>query len=574
MSVPRCATSSPSRAFLFWVCWARRQAPKAASCPRRRDRQAGPSLVVDAQSGEVLHQRDASARWYPASLTKLMTLYLLFEDLKAGKIQLTDQLAFSPHAYSQLPSKLVLPVGATISIEQAILALILRSANDVAVAVGERLSGSEPAFAQRMNATARRLGMTGSNFRNANGWKDPAQVTTARDMATLAIALMRDFPDRYHYFAQPDVMIRGARITRSVHFIEKYPGADGLKTGFLCSSGFNLVASAMRNGRRLVGVELVFRRSDLRDEAMIRLFDEAYAKKSAGSGRKLFQLPASSGSHARTVLDASECTPYRYDYPGNGAWVGTFLNLHQARAWRISRRRRGWSSSGNPGSAASGSWTLRQEIPALRHHRRRPRAGRGGEALRRLSGPAQVLRGQEAGRAGAPFAGQGVDLTRDLPGGLSPFRQSCHRAGMNWLTNFVRPKLRALVARKEAPENLWLKCPACEQMLFPRDLEANQQGCNHCNHHLRVRPLQRLPHLFDGGKYETHAVPRPIVDPLKFRDQKRYVDRLKEAQSQAGPGGDGIVVASGEMEASPPSWRSSISASWAARWAWRWARAW
>ncbi|MBM3622468.1 MAG: acetyl-CoA carboxylase carboxyltransferase subunit beta [Alphaproteobacteria bacterium] len=122
---------------------------------------------------------------------------------------------------------------------------------------------------------------------------------------------------------------------------------------------------------------------------------------------------------------------------------------------------------------------------------------------------------------------------------------------MNWLTNFIPPKLKALVARKEAPENLWLKCPACEQMLFHRDLDANQQVCNHCGHHLRVRPLQRLPHLFDGGKYEVHTVPKPIVDPLKFRDQKRYIDRLKEAQSQAGPGGDGIVVASGQMEGQP-----------------------
>ncbi|CAN0466239.1 unnamed protein product, partial [Phaeothamnion confervicola] len=230
----------------------------------------GPSLVVDAATGEVLHQRDASAPWYPASLTKMMTLYLLFEDLKASKIQLTDQLAFSPYAFNQQPSKLVLPAGATITIEQAILALILRSANDVAVAVGERLAGSEPAFAQRMNATAKRLGMTGSTFRNPSGWKDPAQVTTARDMATLAIALIRDFPDRYAYFSQHEVLIRGARITHSVHFLEKYPGADGLKTGFLCSSGFNLVGSATRDGRRLVGVALGFRRADLRDEAMVR----------------------------------------------------------------------------------------------------------------------------------------------------------------------------------------------------------------------------------------------------------------------------------------------------------------
>ncbi len=302
--------------------------------------QAGPSLVVDAASGEVLHQRDASAPWYPASLTKLMTLYLLFEDLKAGKIQLTDQLAFSAYAFNQQPSKLVLPPGATITIEQAIQALILRSANDVAVAVGERLAGSEPAFAQRMNATAKRLGMTGSNFRNANGWKDPAQVTTARDMATLAIALIRDFPDRYAYFSQQEAVIRGARIQHSVYFLDKYPGADGLKTGFLCSSGFNLVASATRNGRRLVGVVLGFRRADLRDEAMVRLLDEAYAKKSAGSAQKLFQLPAGSGGHAPTVLDDFACSPYRYDYPGNGAWVGTFLNLQQARQAHVAAQAR------------------------------------------------------------------------------------------------------------------------------------------------------------------------------------------------------------------------------------------
>jgi D-alanyl-D-alanine carboxypeptidase len=310
--------------------------------------QAGPSLVVDAQSGEVLHQRDASAPWYPASLTKMMTLYLLFEDLKAGKIQLGDQLAFSPYAYNQQPSKLVLPAGATISIEQAILALILRSANDVAVAVGERLSGSEPAFAQRMNATARRLGMTGSHFRNPSGWTDSAQVTTARDMALLGIALLRDFPERYGYFNQHDVIIRGARITHSVRFLEMYPGADGLKTGFLCASGFNLVASAARDGRRLIGVASGFRRADLRDEAMVRLFDEGFAKKSAGSGPKLFQLPAGNGGAPATVLDQRNCVPARYDYPGNGAWVGTFVNerlardAHNAAQARLAEMRQAW----------------------------------------------------------------------------------------------------------------------------------------------------------------------------------------------------------------------------------------
>ncbi len=118
---------------------------------------------------------------------------------------------------------------------------------------------------------------------------------------------------------------------------------------------------------------------------------------------------------------------------------------------------------------------------------------------------------------------------------------------MNWLTNFVRPKLRALVARKEAPENLWLKCPNCEQMLFHRDLEANQQVCNQCNHHLRIKPAARLSQLFDDGKYETHALPRTVLDPLKFRDRKRYTDRLKEAQAENGANAEALVVASGKL---------------------------
>ncbi|MFO1087192.1 MAG: acetyl-CoA carboxylase, carboxyltransferase subunit beta [Reyranellaceae bacterium] len=119
---------------------------------------------------------------------------------------------------------------------------------------------------------------------------------------------------------------------------------------------------------------------------------------------------------------------------------------------------------------------------------------------------------------------------------------------MNWLTNFVRPKLRALVARKEAPENLWLKCPKCEQMLFMRDWEANQEVCAHCGHHMRIRPMKRLPHLFDDGKFELHSLPRVVADPLKFRDTKRYDARLKEAQAKSEGGAtDALVVASGTM---------------------------
>ena len=119
---------------------------------------------------------------------------------------------------------------------------------------------------------------------------------------------------------------------------------------------------------------------------------------------------------------------------------------------------------------------------------------------------------------------------------------------MNWLTNFVRPKLRALVARKEAPENLWLKCPKCEQMLFMRDWEANQEVCSHCNHHMRVRPKKRLPFLFDEGRFELHALPKVAADPLKFRDTKRYDARLKEAQTKSDGNVDALVVAEDEVD--------------------------
>ena len=307
----------------------------------------GPSIVVDAQTGEVLHQRNAGAPFYPASITKLMTLYLLFEDIKASRIGLHDRIGFSDYAYNQLPSKLVLPRGFQITVEQAILALILRSANDVAVAVGERLAGSEAAFAQRMTTTAHRLNMTGSSFRNPSGWKDPAQVTTARDMALLAIALARDFPQFYPYFNAHDVIINNVRIGHTVKFLDLYPGADGLKTGFLCSSGFNLVASAVRDGRRLVGVVAGFRRADLRDEYAVRLFDEALRVKSGGARPKVWQIDNAGGNPAAIFTDA-DCVPARYDYAGDGAWVGTFAGLpaarqaHQAAQARLAAAGRNW----------------------------------------------------------------------------------------------------------------------------------------------------------------------------------------------------------------------------------------
>lgn len=292
---------------------------------------AGPYLVVDAATGEALLQRDPGAAWYPASLTKLMTLYLVFEDLKAGRLTLATPVPFSQHAANMPPSKIGLAPGASITVEQAIQSLVARSANDVAAAVAEKLSGSEAAFAQRMTQTAKRLGMTATEFRNAHGWPDPGQVTTARDLAILTLALMRDVSEYYPYFQTREFMLGKQRIGPGVKFVEMYaPYADGLKTGFICSSGFNIVGSAVRDGRRLIAIALGFRRADLRDEFLVRLFDQAFALKTAGSRPKIWQV-ANDASHPTTVLSQGECGLIRYDMPGDAAWLGTYADWRTAR---------------------------------------------------------------------------------------------------------------------------------------------------------------------------------------------------------------------------------------------------
>ncbi|MBM3648361.1 MAG: D-alanyl-D-alanine carboxypeptidase, partial [Alphaproteobacteria bacterium] len=162
--------------------------------------QAGPYVVIDAATGETLVERNAGAFWHPASLTKLMTIYLVFEELKARRLTLATPMALSEAARAKPPSKLGLGPGQTITVEQGLQALVARSANDVAAGFGELISGSEAAFAHRMTETAARIGMNGTQFRNASGWPDPAQISTARDMAMLALALVRQFPEYYGYF--------------------------------------------------------------------------------------------------------------------------------------------------------------------------------------------------------------------------------------------------------------------------------------------------------------------------------------------------------------------------------------
>ena len=215
---------------------------------------AGPALVFDPSTNVVLYAERPDQLWHPASLTKLMTAYLTFEALKQGKFTLKSKVVCSPEARKQPPSKLGLPVGATLSVDKALRALIVKSSNDVAVMLGEKVSGSHKAFVRKMNETAKRLGMHRTRFQNANGLPDKRMVTTARDMAVLTRALMRDFPKHDELFALKSVR-HGKRDLRSHNsLLRSFSGADGMKTGYICASGYNIVASATRGGRRVVAV--------------------------------------------------------------------------------------------------------------------------------------------------------------------------------------------------------------------------------------------------------------------------------------------------------------------------------
>ena len=214
------------------------------------------AILIDHGTGEVLYARRADERRYPASITKVMTLYVAFEEMAAGRLHLDDRIRISRHAWAQPPSKLGLKAGTTISVRDAFGVIATKSANDIAVALAEHVSGSEAAFAARMTATARRLGMTGTLFRNASGLPDPDHVTTARDIAILSRAMLRDFPDQYPVFSQEQYRFRGMAVANHNHLLRTMPGVDGIKTGFTNAAGFTLAASAVREGRRLVAVVL------------------------------------------------------------------------------------------------------------------------------------------------------------------------------------------------------------------------------------------------------------------------------------------------------------------------------
>lgn len=233
------------------------------------------ALVINAATGEELFAEDASAPRYPASLTKMMTLYLLFEAVSSGRYSLSSPLNVSANAASQPPAKIGLKAGSTITVEQAARALSVKSANDVGVAVAENLAGSEQAFARKMTQKARALGLTKTRFVNATGLPDPAQVTTARDMAKLGLALKRTFPQYASYYRARSFSYNGRSFKATNNLLGKVAGVDGLKTGYVRMSGYNLVATARRGGKQLVVVVMGGKSEAARDREVTRLL-EAY----------------------------------------------------------------------------------------------------------------------------------------------------------------------------------------------------------------------------------------------------------------------------------------------------------
>jgi D-alanyl-D-alanine carboxypeptidase len=236
------------------------------------------AIVVDANSGATLHESSPDGLRHPASLTKIMTLYMLFEQLNAGKLTLESKIEVSEHAASQSPTKLGVPAGGSINVEDAIKAVVTRSANDIACAIGEKLGGDEDTFAQMMTKKAHALGMIQTIYRNASGLPNDEQVTSARDQALLGRAIQERFPRYYRYFSTRSFTWHGHEIANHNHLLGSVEGVDGIKTGFVHASGFNLVTSVRRNGRHLVAVVMGGSSAGSRDARMRELISQYISK--------------------------------------------------------------------------------------------------------------------------------------------------------------------------------------------------------------------------------------------------------------------------------------------------------
>jgi D-alanyl-D-alanine carboxypeptidase len=286
----RAATDVTRRAAIFVAAFAvlagcsTQSVMQSAVAPLPSEKYA--AIVVDANDGRVLYEDNARQPRYPASLTKMMTLYMLFESLDSGRLTPATTIPVSAYAAARPPSKLGFKNGESIDVRSAILALCVRSANDVASAVAEYLGGSEERFAAMMTARAHSLGMRSTVFRNASGLPDPEQQTTAYDMAILAMALRKRFPHHYHYFSNREFAYAGKVIRGHNDLLGRVAGVDGLKTGYIRASGFNVATSVGRGGRRIVAIVMGGKSAAIRNEHMEQLI-EAYMPRASRSGASL-----------------------------------------------------------------------------------------------------------------------------------------------------------------------------------------------------------------------------------------------------------------------------------------------
>ncbi|RWX60364.1 D-alanyl-D-alanine carboxypeptidase, partial [Mesorhizobium sp. M4B.F.Ca.ET.089.01.1.1] len=261
------------------------------------------AIVIDAKTGKVLYSSDANGRRYPASLTKMMTLYLTFEALAKGRISKNTPVPFSAHAAAEPPTKLGVKPGGSVSVDTAILSMVTKSANDSATALGELIGGNEANFARMMTAKARQLGMNGTVFRNANGLPDPGQFTTAHDMAMLGIALREHFPQYYGYFSQRSFLYGRQRINGHNRLLGRIKGVDGIKTGYTRASGYNLVSSVNDGDRKLVAVVMGGASGRSRDNQMAGLIN-AYMPRASTRGGGALVAQAGGGNPISALATA------------------------------------------------------------------------------------------------------------------------------------------------------------------------------------------------------------------------------------------------------------------------------
>jgi D-alanyl-D-alanine carboxypeptidase len=307
------AVSTPQRLFrgLLISCGLLAVVAAASSARAQIGSDRYASMVIDAQSGQVISAASPDDYRFPASLTKMMTIYMLFEALRDHRLSLSDAVPVSAWASSMPPTKLGLLPGTYLTVEQALLGLVTKSANDAASALGELMGGDEDRFAQMMTLRARALGMSHTTFRNASGLPDWGQVTTARDLLLLARHLIQDFPQYYHYFSTPSFQFHGRTVLSHQGLLRTYPGADGLKTGYTEASGFNVVTSATRGDVRLIGVVLGAAGGGERDVHMAALLDQGFlrmgvAPVEVARREPLYRLPFITAARAAAVAEGPE----------------------------------------------------------------------------------------------------------------------------------------------------------------------------------------------------------------------------------------------------------------------------